>query len=59
MSRKFDAKQIVLRMHPDNHEEGADLLLGFLNASRSDFEYEEGMTVEEYIYGNLAEPVQE
>lgn len=51
MSRAFDAKQAALKAYPIDREAGAQLLLEFLDASESDFAYEEGMSPEEYIYG--------
>lgn len=51
MSRQFDAKQVVLKAHPTDHEAGVDLFLNYLGVSVADFQYEEGMTPEEYIYG--------
>lgn len=55
MSRQYDAKQSALKAYPDNRQEGIDLFLEMLTVfgiSESDFEYGEGMTVEEYIYGS-------
>lgn len=51
MSRQFDAKQAVLKAHPDDHEAGVQLFLEYLDVSEKDFVYEEGRTPEEYIYG--------
>lgn len=51
MSRQYDAKQEVLKAYPDDRISGIDLFLSYLNVSESDFQYEEGMTPEEYIYG--------
>jgi hypothetical protein len=58
VSRAFDAKQHALKAYPERCEEGVDLLLDYLDASAKDFEYDMGMTAEEYIYGKQ-EPVQE
>ena len=51
MSRQYDAKQHVLKIYPDNKYEGVNLFLDYLDVGLDDFEYEEGMTAEEYIYG--------
>lgn len=51
MSRQYDAKQTVLKIFPDDHENGVDLFFDIMDCGVSDFEYEEGMTAEEYIYG--------
>lgn len=53
MSRQYDAKQHVLKAYPEDRESGIDMFLDYLDVSRDDFEYEEGMTPEEYIYGGL------
>lgn len=52
MSRTYDAKQAALKAYPDDRAAGVQLLLEYLEASEKDFIYEEGMTPEEYIYGN-------
>lgn len=51
MSRQFDAKQEALKAYPDDVEAGVDLFLGYLEVSEDDFQYEEGMSSAEYIYG--------
>lgn len=52
MSRKFDAKHEALAAYPDKRIRGVELFLMMLNVSADDFAYEEGMSPEEYIYGN-------
>lgn len=54
MSRQYDAKQQALKAYPDDRDSGIELFLDFLGVSRDDFVYEEGMSVEEYIYGDIA-----
>ena len=56
MSRQYDAKQEVLKAYPDDVQAGVEMFLGYLDASASDFEYEEGMTPAAYIYGAKARP---
>lgn len=51
MSRQYDARQVALKAYPDDIESGVDLFLGYLNVSEDDFQYEEGMSSAEYIYG--------
>ena len=52
MSRQYDAKQEVLMVYPKDREAGIDLFQTILDCSESDFRYEEGMSFEEYIYGD-------
>lgn len=64
MSRQYDAKQHVLKIYPppaslEDMWEAKSLFLDYLDVSESDFEYEEGMTVEEYIYGKKPETASE
>lgn len=54
MSRQYDAKQAVLAAYPTDKESGVDLFYTIMGCDQSDFEYEEGMTAEEYIYGKDA-----
>lgn len=56
MSRQYDAKQSVLKAYPDDIESGVELFFEILDVSESDFEYEEGMSAAEYIYGRAALP---
>ena len=56
MSRQYDAKQEVLKAYPDDRQSGVDMFLGYLGVSEGDFRYEEGMSPEEYIYGNATAP---
>jgi len=49
MSRQFDAKQYALTAR--TRCDGVELFLNYLNISEDEFEYSEGMTAEEYIYG--------
>ncbi len=49
MSRQYDAKQHALQCRTKS--DGVELFLDFLNISEDDFEAEEGMSAEEYIYG--------
>lgn len=51
MSRAYDAKQAALSAHPENREAAIDLFIGYINMDCSDIEYELGMPVEEYIFG--------
>jgi hypothetical protein len=51
MSRQYDAKQSVLKAYPDDVQSGIDLFYEIMDCDQSDFEYEEGMTAEEYVYG--------
>lgn len=51
MSRAFDAKAAAQKAYPERCEDGVVLLLDYLDISAKDFEYEMGMTAEEYIYG--------
>ena len=51
MSRAFEAKEAVLKAYPEDRADGIDLFLRYLDISSSDFEYEYGMTPEQYIYG--------
>jgi len=51
MSRQYDAKQAVLKAYPADKESGVDLFYEIMDCDQSDFEYEESMTAEEYIYG--------
>lgn len=53
MSRQYTAKQAVLKAYPDDKESGVDLFYEIMDCGQSDFEYEEGMTAEEYIYGDV------
>lgn len=53
MSRQYEAKQHVLKAYPDDRESGIDMFLDYLNVSQNDFVYEEGVSVEEYIYGDI------
>ena len=52
MSRAYDAKQAALAAYPDNIEAAVYLFIGYLNFDIADFEYEFGMTVEKYIFGD-------
>lgn len=54
MSRQFDAKHEVLKAYPTDKDSGVDLFLAILNVSAADFEYEEGMSPAEYVYGSDA-----
>lgn len=56
MSRTYDAKQHVLAAYPEDRESGVDLFMDFLNVGHDDFVYEEGMSAEEYIYGDVKRP---
>lgn len=56
MSRAFEAKHEAIRAYPDDVENGVGLFLGYLDISRSDFEYEFNQTPEEYIYGEKQNP---
>jgi len=56
MSRQYDAKQSVLKAYPDDKYNGVDLFYQIMDCDQSDFEYEEGMTAEEYIYGKHIPP---
>lgn len=51
MSRQYDAKQEALKAHPEDQQSGIDLFLGYLGVSADDFQYEEGISPAEYIYG--------
>ena len=51
MSRQYDARQEALKAYPDDIESGVDLFLSYLSISEDDFQYEEGMSSAEYIYG--------
>ena len=51
MSRQFDAKQHVLAIYPNKCSDGLTLFLDYCNIGEGDFEYEEGMTAEKYIWG--------
>lgn len=53
MSRQYDAKHAVLAAYPTDRQLGIDLFLEYLNISEDDFRYEEGMSPEEYIYGDV------
>jgi len=57
MSRPYDAKQAALKAHPSNRKDAISLFLEYLNVSHEDFFYSEGMTAEEYIFGNQAEDI--
>jgi hypothetical protein len=52
MSRQYDAKQEALKAYPSDRDAGIDLFLAYLNVTEKDFRYEEGMSSEEYIYGD-------
>jgi hypothetical protein len=56
MSRQYDAKQHVLKNYPDDKYAGVNLFLDYLDIGLDDFEYEEGMPAEEYIYGKPVPP---
>lgn len=56
MSRQYDAKQHVLKIYPDDKYAGVNLFLDYLDVGLDDFEYEEGMPAEEYIYGKHVPP---
>lgn len=58
MSRQYDAKQEALKAYPDDRQSGVDLFLGYLGISEKDFDYEEGMSSEEYIYGDKEDVAQ-
>lgn len=51
MTRQYDAKQSVLKAYPSDIESGVELFFEILNVSADDFEYEEGVSAAEYIYG--------
>ena len=51
MSRAYDAKQAALSAYPEDREKAVELFIDFLNFDLCDFEYEFGMTPEEYIFG--------
>ncbi len=53
MSRQYDAKQAALKAYPTDRQKGVDLFYGYMKCDVSDFEYEEGMTAEEYVYGSI------
>lgn len=57
MSRQYDAKQAALKAHPNHRNYAISLFLEFLDISHEDFFYSEGMTAEEYIFGNQAEDI--
>jgi len=52
MSRQYDAKQEALKAYPGDRQSGVELFLGYLGVSEADFQYEEGKSSEEYIYGD-------
>ena len=52
MSRQFDAKQQALSAYPDDREAAIDLFIGYMGMDCSDIEYELGMSVEKYIFGD-------
>ncbi len=51
MSRQYDAKQAAIAAYPLDKDSGVELFYTILDCGVADFEYEEGMTAEEYIYG--------
>jgi len=51
MSKTYDAKLHALKAYPDDKESCVDLFLDYLEISRSDFEYNENNTVEDYLFG--------
>ena len=53
MSRQYDAKLAVLKAYPNDKQAGIDLFYEILGEaiSKSDFEYEEKMSAEQYVYG--------
>ena len=52
MSRAYDAKQTALAAYPDDREAAIDLFIGYCDMGMSDLEYELGVSVEKYIYGD-------
>jgi len=56
MSRQYDAKHEALKAYPDDRTAGVNLFLDYLDVGLDDFAYEEGMSAEEYIYGQAPKP---
>jgi hypothetical protein len=52
MSKQFDAKQAALKAYPEDREAAIDLFVGFIDMDIDEIEYENGMTCEEYIFGD-------
>jgi len=55
MSRVYEAKEAALDAYPDDRGKAVDLFLQFINIDECDFDYEYGMSIEEYLYGKVEE----
>jgi hypothetical protein len=56
MSKQFDAKQAALKAYPEDREAAVDLFVGYIGIDIDEIEYENGMTCEEYIFGDEKKP---
>jgi hypothetical protein len=53
MSIAYDAKHQALKAYPNKCDDGIELFLTIYGSSRSDMEYNEGQTADEYVYGEV------
>jgi hypothetical protein len=53
MSKQYDVKRRILKLieNPEDKELAAELLLEAIDSDEEDFEYENGETAEEYLFG--------
>ena len=52
MSKQFDAKQAALKAYPEDREAAVDFFIGYIGIYIDEIEYENGMTCEEFIFGD-------
>ena len=53
MSKQYDIKRSIISLiaNPDDKEVAVDLLLSAIDCDEGDFEYENNMTPEQYLFG--------
>ena len=56
MSIQYEAKQEALKAYPNDRASAVGLFYRIIGVSISDFEYEEGMTAEEYLFARPEPP---
>ena len=55
MSRQYEARQHVLKVYPEKCTDGLSLFLDYCGVGSADFEYEEGISAEKYIWGETGQ----
>ncbi len=52
MSRAYEAKLEAIKAYPDDRQAAASLFHKMLDMGWSDIEYDLGMSIEKYLFGN-------